>query len=72
MEVTAIKVILASKPVEILVVYLSPSRSVIAWHLSAFLGGCIPVLVIGDLNPKPDEWNSKLMRRSERFFCDHA
>lgn len=51
LEATAIQVMLASKPVKILAVYLSPSRPLIASDLSSCLGG-LTVLMVGDLNAK--------------------
>jgi hypothetical protein len=48
---------LASKPVKILAVYLSPSRPLIASDLPACLGGGFPVLMAGNLNAKHVEWN---------------
>jgi hypothetical protein len=45
-----IQFMLTNKPVKILTVYLSPYRPLIASNLSAYLGGCLPVLVAGELN----------------------
>jgi len=54
---------LAKKPVKILAAYLSPTRSLIASDLSAWLGGGLPVLMAGDLNAKHVEWNSSLITK---------
>jgi len=63
LESTAIQVMLAKKPVKILAAYLSPTRSLIASDLSAWLGGGLPVLMAGDLNAKHVEWNSSLITK---------
>jgi hypothetical protein len=52
LEATTFPVMLASKPVKILALYLSPSRPLIASDLSECLGGGLPVLMAGDLNSK--------------------
>jgi len=49
---TAIQVILAGRPVKILVAYLSPSRPLIGADLTACFGGGLLVLMAGDLNAK--------------------
>lgn len=51
LEATAIYVVMGSKPVKILAVYLSPVRSLFASYLSACLG-VLPILTAGDLNAK--------------------
>jgi hypothetical protein len=52
MEATAIPVMLAGKPVNILALYLSPSRPLFGSDLTACIGGVLPVLLAGDLNAK--------------------
>jgi hypothetical protein len=52
LEATAIQVILADKPVTILVAYLSPSRPLIGADLTACFGRVLPVLMAGNLNAK--------------------
>jgi len=64
-EATAIQAVLASKPVKILAVYLSPTQPLIASDLSACLGGGLPVLMAGDLNAKHVEWNSGLITKRQ-------
>jgi hypothetical protein len=53
---------MGSKPVRNLAVYLSPSRHLHDTDLSTSLGGCLPVLMAGDLNAKHVEWNSRVVR----------
>jgi hypothetical protein len=52
LEATAVQVTLASRPVKILAVYLSPSRPLIGADLTACFGEGLPVLMAGDLNAK--------------------
>jgi len=68
LETTAIQVMLASKPVKIVEVYLSPSRPLRASDLSASLGGGIPILIAGDLNTKHVHWNSRLILTRGRLL----
>jgi hypothetical protein len=67
LEATAIQVMLASKPLKIMAVYLSPSRPLIASDLSACLGSGLPVLMAGEMNAKHVEWNSTLITRRGRL-----
>jgi hypothetical protein len=60
LEPTAIHIMLASGPVKIMAVCLSPSRPLIKANLSACLSGGLPVLMVGDLNAKHVDWNSRL------------
>jgi hypothetical protein len=60
LEATAIQVILAGRPVKILVVYLSPSHPLIGADLTACFDGGLPVPMAGDLNAKHVDWNSRL------------
>ena len=50
LEATALHIVLASGPVRILAVYLSPSRPLIESDLTACLGGGLLVLMARDLN----------------------
>jgi hypothetical protein len=59
---------LASKPVKIVEVYLSPSRPLCAVELSASLGGGLPILIAGDLNTKHKQWNSRLITTRGRLL----
>jgi hypothetical protein len=52
LKTTAIQITLASKPVKILAVYLSPSRPLVDSDLSSCLRGGLSVLMVGDLNAK--------------------
>jgi hypothetical protein len=72
LEATAIQVVMGSKPVRILAVYLSPSRLLFSTGLSACLSGGLPVLMAGDLNAKHMEWNSRLVTRKGRLLRDYA
>jgi hypothetical protein len=67
-----VSAVLASKPVKILAVYLSQSRSLFASDLSTCLGGGLPVLMAGDLNDKHVEWNSRLVTKRGRLSRDYA
>jgi hypothetical protein len=59
LEATAIHIMLASGPLKILAVYLSPSRPIVESDLSAFFGGLFPVLMARDLNAKHVDWNAR-------------
>jgi len=63
LEVTAIKITLASKPVLMLVDYHSPSSPLIGAHMTACFGGGLPVLMARYLNAKHD---SKLRLNTTR------
>ena len=67
LETTAIQVMLARKPVKILAAYLSPTRPLIASDLSACVGGGLPNLMLGDLNAKHVQWNSRLITKRGRL-----
>jgi len=72
LEATAIRVILADKPVIILSAYLSPSRPLIGRYFTAYFGGGLPVLMAGDLNVKHVDWNSRLSTRRGKLLRDYA
>ena len=72
LEATAIHILLASKPVKILVVYLLPFRPLFASDLSACLGGSVPTLIVGDLNAKHMGWSSRLIMTRGRLLHDYA
>ena len=63
LQATAIQVTMASKPVKILLAYLSPSRPLSGEDLSTRFGGEMPVLMADDLNAKHVDWNSRLSTR---------
>jgi endonuclease/exonuclease/phosphatase (EEP) superfamily protein YafD len=63
---------LATKPVKILAVYLSPSRPLIVSDLSACLGGGLSILMAGDLNAKHADWNSSLITKRGRLLRDYT
>lgn len=56
------KVMLASKPVKTLVVYLSLSMSLFVSDLSPFLGGDLPIHMAGDSNAKHVSTRCRLVR----------
>ena len=72
LERTAIQVILPGKPVTVLAAYLSPSRPLIGADLTACFGGGLPVLLVGDLNDKHVDWNSRLSTRRGKLLRDYA
>jgi hypothetical protein len=72
LEETAIYVLLASGLVKILAAYLSFSRPLIDADLSACLSGGLPVLMVGDLNAKHVDWNSRLITTRGRRLRDYA
>jgi hypothetical protein len=63
---------LASKPVKIHAVGLSPSRPTIASDLSARLGSGLPVIMASDLNAKHVDWNSRQVTKIARPFREYA
>jgi hypothetical protein len=71
-EVTAIQVIMAGKPVIVLAAYLSPSRPRTGADLTACFGGGLPVLMAGDLNDKHVNSNSRLSTRRGKHLRDYA
>ena len=72
LERTAIQVILPGKPVTVLAAYLSPSRPLIGADLTACFGGGLPVLLVGDLNDKHVDWNSRLSTRRGKLLRGYA
>jgi hypothetical protein len=50
LKTTAIQIMLASGPLKILAVYLSPFRPILGLDLSACFDGGVPVLMAGELN----------------------
>jgi hypothetical protein len=71
LEATAIEVVMGSKPVRILAVYLPPSRPPFATDFSACLSGGLTFLMAGDLYAK-QEWNSRLVTRRGRLLRGYA
>ena len=72
LEATAIQVILAGRPVKILVAYLCPSRPLIGVDLTTCFGGGLPVLMAGYLSAKHMDWNSRLNMRWGKLLHDYA
>ena len=72
LETSAIQVMLGSKRVKIVKVYLSLSQPICALDLSASLSGGLPTLMAGDLNTKHVHWNSRLITTRGRLLCDYA
>jgi hypothetical protein len=72
LESTAIHITLASGPLKILAVYLSPSRPIVGSDLSACFGGGFPVLMAGDLNAKHVDLNSRLTTSRGKLLRDYT
>jgi hypothetical protein len=68
LEATAIQTMIASKPVIILAVYLSPCRPLIGADLDACFRGGLPVLMACNLNAKHVDWNSRLTTRRGKLL----
>jgi hypothetical protein len=68
LEATAIHIVLASDPLKILTVYLSPSWPIVGSDLSACFGRVFPVFMVGDLNAKHVVWNSRLTTTLGKFL----
>jgi hypothetical protein len=63
---------LTSGLLRILAVYLSPSWHLTDLELPACLGGGVPVLMMGDLNVKHMDWNSRLITTRGRLLRSYA
>jgi hypothetical protein len=72
LEATAIHLVLATRPVKIVAVYLSPTRPLIESDLSVSLSRGFPVLMAGDINAKHTEWNSSLSTARGSLLRDYA
>jgi hypothetical protein len=72
LEATAVHIMLASGPLKILAVYLSPYRPIVGSDMSACFGAGFPVLMAGDLNAKHVDLNSRLTTTRVKFLRDHA
>ena len=72
LETTAIQVTLAGRPVVALASYISPSRPLIGADLSICFGGGFPKVMVGDVNAKHVDWNSRLSTRREKLVRDYA
>jgi endonuclease/exonuclease/phosphatase family metal-dependent hydrolase len=72
LEATAIHIMLASGPLKILAVYLSPSRPIDGSDLSACVGIGFPLSMAGDLNAKHVDWNSRLTKTRAKLLRDYA
>ena len=72
LEATTIHVTLASKPVKMLAVYLSPSWPMITSDLSACLGSGLPVNMASDVNAKRVDWICRLVVKSGRLLREYA
>jgi len=70
LEDTAIQDTLVSKPVKILAVYPSPSRTLITLDLSDCLGGDFPILMAGDLNANHVDWKSRAIMPRGKLMQD--
>jgi len=72
LEATAIQVTLAGIPVIFLAPYLSPYCPPIGAELTACFGSRLPVLMLGNLNTKHVDWNSRLSTRRGKHPRDYA
>jgi hypothetical protein len=63
---------LASCPLKILAVFLSPSWPIVEPHLSACFDGRLQVLKVGDLNAKYVDWNSRPTTTRGKLLRDYA
>jgi hypothetical protein len=63
---------LASGPLKILAVYLSPSRPIVGSDLSACFGGGFPVVMAGELKAKHVDWNSRPTTTRCKLLRDYA
>jgi hypothetical protein len=73
LEDTAIHLVLASRPEKIVAAYLSSTRPMIDSHLTACLSRGLSVLMVGDLNAKNTNWNSRLIKAMGallRYYAD--
>jgi hypothetical protein len=72
LEATAIRLVLASRPVKIVAAYLSPTRPLIESDLTACLSGSLTVLMAGDQSAKHTDWNSRLIAARGALLLDYA
>jgi hypothetical protein len=72
LEATAIKIMLAVRPVKILAAYFSPIRPLIGADVNACFGGGLPVFLADDLHAKHVDWNSRLSTRRGKNLRDYA
>jgi len=70
MEYTAIQDTLVSKPVKILTVYPSLSRTLITSDLSDCLGGDFSILMAGDLKANHVDWKSRAIMPRGKLMQD--
>jgi hypothetical protein len=72
LEATAIYLVLANRPVKIVAAYFSPTRPLIESDQNECLSGGLPVLMVGDLNAKHTDWNSRFITTRGALLCDNA
>jgi hypothetical protein len=72
LEETAVHIMLPSGPLKILAVYLSPFRPIVGSDLSACFDGGFPILMLGDLNAKHVDWNSRLTTTRGKLLRDYT
>jgi hypothetical protein len=72
LEATAIHLVLASRPVKLVAVYLSPTRHLIESDPTECRSGGFPVLMAGDLNAEHTDRNSRLIRSRVSLLRDYA
>jgi hypothetical protein len=64
--------VLASRPVKIVATYLSTTRPLIDFDLTARLSGGLPIIMADDLNSKHKDWNSWLITARSALLRDYA
>jgi hypothetical protein len=72
LEATAIHLVLASRPVKIVAVYISPTRALIDSGLTECLSRGLPVIMVGYFNAKHTDWNSRLITARSALLRDYA
>jgi hypothetical protein len=72
LEVTAIHLVLATRPVKLVSAYLAPTRPMIESDITECLCGGIPLRMAGDLNAKHKDWNSRLTIAWGSHLRDYA
>jgi hypothetical protein len=72
LEATAIHLVLATRLVKLASAYLSPTWPLIESDLTECLSSGIHILMVGDLNPKQTDWNSRLITARGSLLRDYS
>jgi hypothetical protein len=72
LEATTVHLVLATRPVNLVAAYLSPTRPLIESYLTECLSGGFSVFMVGDLNAKHTDWNSGLTTDRGSLLRDYA